>query len=147
MEKYYLKNCIGSISVTTEMWRSGVKTPSSICGGKGDTLVSQFSLNSLLRQSYCELENLMKVSYFFVTHGNCHTSLTLLEDTLQSEKDLTRIWEYATFQICRIQIICSSGKEYTLGLIDCSTKIYIRNVLVLFLFWFGFFLRVSNSGA
>lgn len=62
MEKYYLKNCIGSIGVTTEMRHPGAKTPSSICGGKGDALVSQFSLNSLLRQCFCELENLRKVS-------------------------------------------------------------------------------------
>lgn len=62
MEKYYLKNCIGSVSVIIEMRHPGAKTPSSICGGKGDPLVSQFSLNSLPRQCFCELENLTKVS-------------------------------------------------------------------------------------
>lgn len=62
MENYPLKNCIGSVSVTTEMRCSGAKTLSFICGGKGDALVSQFSVNSLLRQCFCELENLRKVS-------------------------------------------------------------------------------------
>lgn len=82
MENCSLKNCIGSVSVTTEMRRSGAKTLSSIYGGKGDAPVSQFSVNSLLRRCFCELENLRKVSPLLCYSRKLPHFLSLLEDTL-----------------------------------------------------------------